>query len=203
MTAAVPVGISQRSLPPTEFGERRFGLDRRWFPFLDRCGLVAVPLPNLAGVAVRTAEALGLRGLVLTGGDDLGRYGGPTPDRDEAERALLGWASAAGLPVLGVCRGAQLLLDAHGAELVAVDGHVAVRHVLSDGRPVNSYHRRAALSVPPPLRVTATCGPVVEAFEHERAAITGVMWHPEREEPPSPEDVRLVRRLFGSTPCAR
>jgi putative glutamine amidotransferase len=199
----VAVGITQRSLPPTEFGERRYGLDSRWFPFLAACGLVAVPLPNLAAVAVHTAEALGLGGLILTGGDDLVRYGGPTPDRDETELALLGWAGAAGRPVLGVCRGAQLLLDAHGSTLEPVEGHVAARHVLSSGRSVNSYHRYAAFSAPSPLRVTATCDGVVEAFDHEHAAITGIMWHPEREEPAAPEDVRLVRELFGSTPCAR
>ncbi len=200
MTDVNVVGITQRSLAPTEFGELRYGLDRRWFSFLAGCGLVAVPLPNLAEVAVDSARVLGLRGIVFSGGDNLAAYGGPACGRDETERALLGWATDTGVPVLGVCRGAQLLLDAFGVGLVPVGGHVATRHVI-DGdaapRTVNSYHRYAAHAVTPPLRITATAGDVVEAFEHRDAPVAGIMWHPEREDTVDPEDVLLFRRMFG------
>jgi len=196
------VGITQRSLAPTEFGERRYGLDRRWFSFLAGCGLVAVPLPNIAEVAVAGARALGLRGIVFSGGDDLAAYGGPACGRDETERALLGWATDAEVPVLGVCRGAQLLLDAFGVRLAPVDGHVATRHMI-DGdtapRMVNSYHRYAAHTVTAPLRITATCGDVVEAFTHRDAHVAGIMWHPEREDTVAAEDVLLFRTMFGGS----
>ncbi|KNB52183.1 gamma-glutamyl-gamma-aminobutyrate hydrolase family protein [Streptomyces caatingaensis] len=195
------VGVTQRSLPPDRSGERRYALDARWFPFLAACGLTPVPLPNDADLAVRTASAAGLRGVLLTGGDDLAEYGGPTPERDAAELRLLRWALDAGLPVLGVCRGMQVILRAHGAALVPVDGHVAVRHtVVTAGggrREVNSYHRMAARSVPAPLEATARCGDVIEAVRHRTARVAGVMWHPEREPVPHPEDVRAVRGLLG------
>lgn len=194
------IGITQRSLPPTELGELRDGLDRRWFSFLAACGLVVVPLPNLAEVAVATARTLGLCGLVFSGGEDLATYGGPASGRDETEWALLDWARATGVPVLGICRGAQLLLDAFGARLEPVDGHVATRHVIRGDAPprtVNSYHRYAARAVTEPLRVTATCGDVVEAFEHRDAHVAGIMWHPEREDTSAAEDVRLFQAMFG------
>jgi N5-(cytidine 5'-diphosphoramidyl)-L-glutamine hydrolase len=194
------VGITQRSLARTEFGEQRYGLDRRWFSFLAGCGLVAVPLPNIAEVAVDSARALGLRGIVFSGGDDLAAYGGQACGRDETERALLGWATDTDVPVLGVCRGAQLLLDAFGVRLVPVEGHVATRHVVNGDtgpRTVNSYHRHAAHAVTAPLRTTATCGDVVEAFEHRDARVAGIMWHPEREDTAAAEDVLLFRTMFG------
>jgi len=79
------------------------------------------PLPDVAGAVDR------LDGLLLTGGGDIDpvRYGAePHPrtvrvsvPRDAAELELLGAAMAAGLPVLGVCRGMQLVNVARGGTL--------------------------------------------------------------------------------------
>jgi gamma-glutamyl-gamma-aminobutyrate hydrolase PuuD len=196
------VGITQRCLPPTEFGERRYALDARWFEFLTACGLTPVPLPNEPDIAVDTAKAVGAQGIILSGGDDLAAYGGPYPQRDETERRLLDWALRCDVPVLGVCRGMQLLVDAFGGTLEPVDGHVATRHdVLTDGRlrTVNSYHRLAPRTVPPALRVTASCGDVVEGVRHRDADVVGVMWHAEREDRFDPEDVAICTELFGGT----
>lgn len=193
------VGISQRSLPPNEFGEHRYALDVRWSELLSSCGLTAVPLPNVPELAVSTMEAVGARGLVLSGGDDLAAYGGPFPLRDETERQLLGWAMRRRLPVLGVCRGMQLLVDVFGGELSPVDGHVATRHDVAGDRgtrTVNSFHRLAVRSVPSPLAATASCGDVVEAVRHTDADVVGVMWHPEREDVFAAEDVTMIRELF-------
>lgn len=195
------VGITQRSLPPTEFGELRYALDARWFDFLSACDLIGVALPNSPDVAVRTALALDLDGLILSGGESLTDYGGRSPLRDTTERALLDWAIDRRRPVLGVCRGMQLILHVFGAELVTVDGHVATRHdVAVNGgvRNVNSYHRYTARAVPPSLVVTASCNGVVEGIRHQHADIAGIMWHLERETNPVAEDVHLVTTLFQS-----
>jgi putative glutamine amidotransferase len=68
----------------------------------------------------------GLDGIVFTGGADVDpdRYGAPAhpatyvrPDRDAAEMLLLGAAIETDLPVLGICRGAQLMAVAAGGRL--------------------------------------------------------------------------------------
>ncbi|MGP4113451.1 gamma-glutamyl-gamma-aminobutyrate hydrolase family protein [Streptomyces sp. 4N509B] len=199
-----PIGVTQRLTSPNEHGETRTALDVRWPTFLERCGLVCVPLPNDPGLAVPTARRLRLGGVLFTGGEDLASYGGPARQRDETERALLRWAIAAELPVLGVCRGMQLIVDHFGGLLRQVPGHVrATRSIVVNGvaRRATCYHAWAAVNgVPAPLTVSGAVGPVVEAVDHPSGRIKGIMWHPEREETPQVPDVELFRtHLGGST----
>ena len=87
-------------------------------------GGVPVLLPPVPGIAVAVRR---LDGLVLTGGGDIdpARYGEPphprtarvSAERDEAELAALDAALAAGIPVLGICRGLQVLNVARGGTL--------------------------------------------------------------------------------------
>ena len=124
----IPVGVTTRTVGPTRHGEHRMALDRRWPVFLAACDIAPVPLPSHPGLAVELADALNLCGLVLSGGDDLASCGGTAFERDLAELELLGWAEADEVPVLGVCRGMQLIVEHEGGRLLEVDGHVGTDH---------------------------------------------------------------------------
>jgi putative glutamine amidotransferase len=112
-------------------------LPRRYCDMVAAAGGVPVLLPPMDGVGAVLGR---LDGLVLSGGGDVdpARYGaardeacGPAnPARDEAELALCREALASGLPLLGICRGLQVInvalggtLHQHLPDLVGHDGH--------------------------------------------------------------------------------
>jgi putative glutamine amidotransferase len=195
------VGVTQRVTVVPAYGERRDCLDQAWTKFLATCGLLPVLLPNHAETALALCETIGVAGLVFTGGNDLAELGGDAPERDATELTLLEWAEREELPVLGVCRGMQVIQRHFRNALARVEGHVAhVQTVLVKGKPreVNSYHNFGARDARPPLDVWAMADDgVIEAVRHSSRPMTGIMWHPERLTPFSPADVELFQRVFG------
>ena len=191
------VAVTQRVAIDPRHGERRDALDQRWTPFLASCGLVPLLLPNDVDAALSLMAATPLRGLLLTGGNTLAAYGGDAPERDHVEQEALAFARARRMPVLGVCRGMQVLLHAFGVPLASVDGHAGLSHTVTGGRTVNSYHEFAAVYEAGPLTITARAEDgVVEAVTHPAERIRGVMWHPERAGAFDYDDISLVRSLF-------
>jgi putative glutamine amidotransferase len=194
------VAITQRVAVIPEYGERRDCLDQAWPRFLRACGLLPLPLPNVAEVALEMFRRPDLAGLVLTGGNDLAAVGGNAPERDQTENALVDQAEARGLPVLAVCRGMQLIQHRHGIALSRVEGHVTRRQTIAirgESAEVNSYHCFGARESRPPLDVWAVAADgVVKAIRHASRPITGIMWHPERSSPFAADDIALFRSVF-------
>ncbi|MFI5975986.1 gamma-glutamyl-gamma-aminobutyrate hydrolase family protein [Streptomyces sp. NPDC051452] len=182
-------------------------------------GLAAMLPPD----APRHAEATVARldALVIAGGPDVdpARYGAersprtgpPAPERDAWELALIEAALAARVPLLGVCRGMQLLNVALGGTLVQhLDGHAETVGVFG-GHPVKpvpgtryagivpeelmvpTYHHQAVERLGDRLVPSAYAADgTVEAVElpAERGWALGVQWHPEMG-----EDLRVMRAL--------
>jgi putative glutamine amidotransferase len=174
------------------------------------------------------ADARGCAGLVLPGGGDLNPrlYGQANracrnidDARDARELALLRRFAALRLPVLGICRGAQLLNVGLGGTLEQdvpnhdqVNGidrlHPAEAEAGSQcaalyGRTftVNSAHHQAAGIPGGGLRFTVrSADGIAEALEHETLPLLGVQWHPERLAGPlarpGASDGAAVFRLF-------
>jgi putative glutamine amidotransferase len=190
-------------------------------------GGIPVLLPPLPGVAQAVSR---LDGLILTGGGDIapGRYGeSPHPrttrvsePRDAAELELLGAALDAQLPVLGICRGMQLLNVARGGTLrqhlpedsghapepgsygshpVRVAPGTRLASILGDGAGVNvpTAHHQAVGTLGDGLVATAWAQDgIVEAVELGGSGspfAVAVQWHPEVS-----TDRRLIEALVAA-----
>ena len=200
----IAIGISQHESNLTSRCEMRDALDMRWSQLLKECGLAGVPLPNDYETALWLANHLNLHGIILTGGDNPLKLGGTSNRRESCELALIEWARKRSRPVLGICRGMQLLLLTFGSEVVHVEGHAGTHHqvIFNNGivRIVNSYHTLAAFQVQPPLNVMAYAGEVVEAIYHTNEPLYGWMWHPERNSAFDSDDINAIRKIFNPLP---
>ena len=166
--------------------------------------------------------------LCLTGGEDVepARYGATAdpktetidPARDALELDLVAKARERDLPVLGICRGFQVLNVAYGGSLIQhleghreangpIAPHVAVAAPGSKlaaacgAAPfsVNARHHQAvaASGLAAGLLPTATIGGVVEAFEDpSQRWLVAVQWHPERAA--DPDMSAAGTRIFGA-----
>ncbi len=213
------IGISGRRLRGAAIGAPHGFADAPLEAYLSeystsvlRAGGLPVHLPMDAAPAELVER---LDGVVIVGGDDVdprryGRTPGPftpliDPQRDEFEAGLIEAAIDGAVPLLGVCRGAQLLNvvrggtlhphlahgegESHGSyayprahrvhEVRTAAGSVA--HALyGETTRVNSFHHQA-VDVPGTGIVVTGWAPdgIVEAIELEGLPVVGVQWHPE------------------------
>lgn len=192
------IALTQRVERVETIGERRDALSQEWAMLAEICGFLPLLLPNRPTVVRQMLGKLAVDGIILTGGNDLASYGGDAPERDEVERLLIQYAIGEEIPLLGVCRGMQMLLDHFGTPLQKVEGHIRVEHPLDNGDTVNSFHGWGALECRPPLKPAAyTMDCVLEAVTHrEYPWIQGIMWHPERYSPPRERDIQFIKEVF-------
>jgi putative glutamine amidotransferase len=173
---------------------------------------------------LRTAD-----GLLLSGGGDVDpavwgeaiapECGKPDPIRDEMEIALAKFALKFDMPVLGICRGVQLMAAATGGSLyqdIPTTCPDSIQHQTKNGQKarhdvmlkesllkkvldcggdtitVNSYHHQAVKAIGDSfIAVGHSNDGIIEALESpNHRYFIGVQWHPERMTD-SPEQVRL------------
>jgi putative glutamine amidotransferase len=167
-----------------------------------------------------------LDGLVIAGGPDVDpalygaerspRCGPPAPARDAWELALIRAALDAGTPLLGICRGMQLLNVTLGGTLVQhIEDHVVAagvfgRHavkpvpgtryadITAEEAEVPTYHHQAVDRLGTGLVPSAHASDgTIEAIELPSPAwALGVQWHPEMG-----EDTRVMRALTEASSC--
>jgi putative glutamine amidotransferase len=190
---------------------------------VEAAGAEAVYLP------IGATSIAGLDGLLLPGGWDVdpARYGEKPDDKvgdidpelDETEIRLFKEARERGLPVLGICRGQQVINVAMGGSLIQhLEGHevraFGRKHLAhaaavdpaselgqaAGGREiqVNSLHHQAVGSVASGLKQTATGDDgTIEGLESDDGLIVAVQCHPEELTGDLPWATKLFERFVA------
>ena len=200
-------------------GAERAGVNAAYVDSISKAGGIPILLTPPIGPDAAAAALDPLDGLVLTGGHDVDPQwydAHPSPAlgpvdsrRDEFELALFHAARKRGLPILGICRGMQLVNVALGGTLyqdlpseqpgeihhdppvarnsrthaVTVSEGSRLQAALDAGKlTTNSFHHQAIKDLAPGLTVTARADDgVIEGVESEATGdwLLAVQWHPE------------------------
>ena len=207
------IGITQRVENVDAYRERRDCLDQKWISLFESLDVILLPIPNKLEDVAWYLEQFKFNGFILSGGNDIANIPGASniaPERDVTETGLLTYATINELPILGVCRGMQMMNSYCGGELVKVNNHVGSRHnivsaegvdLVPDKNEVNSFHGWGIMESGLadqlyPIAYAEHDGSV-EGIANRELPWVGIMWHPEREEPASESDLKLIKDLFG------
>lgn len=204
------IAFTQRLIENESYPETRDALDVRWARFCSNLGVLPMLLPTEYDFLRYFAE-FEISGIIFTGGNDLSSANASplSARRDAFETSLLDYALCHTIPILGICRGMQLIATHFGARIQTISSHSASRHEVSVHKgcryyecyaghtEVNSYHTYRVESLPDCLQPVAICSDnSIEALQHTALPIEAIMWHPEREMPFHPSDILLAQQLF-------
>jgi len=190
------IGITLRIEHIEQYNEKRDAISHDWTKFLENFNSLPVFIPNTLSSTKQFLEEMKLDGLIMSGGDNKG----DDIERDKTEQEIIELAVKHEIPLLGICRGMQVINDFFGGKLtVANDSkHVAKYHNIelvdnnfrkffdTERIEVNSFHNNIIKNemIGNDLQVFALSenDETVEGFYHKNLPIIGVMWHPEREQ---------------------
>lgn len=211
----------------------RSGVSPSYFEAVTKAGGAPIMLP-IIGDEDAIKDALSIcDGLILSGGPDIDpiHYGQPihrlcgeiNEPRDDFEFKLMKAAKAQDIPILGICRGIQMInvyfggtlfqdvslkdkdviqhsqkgSRGKGCQTITVEENSFFHQILDSTAYVNSYHHQSIDQVAPGFKVTAVAvDGIVEAIEHEDKKIYGVQFHPEMMHENDPKMLAIFKKFI-------
>lgn len=209
------IAITQRVVETKEYKDDRDALSQEWPIYLQKefPGCIVVPVPNVLRSVRSWFNNINPDCLILSNGNDFGT----ARSRDQTEVKAIRWALEKKIPVVGICRGFQVINNYFGGDVTqAISNetnvlHVAVSHSVNlthkaffaineqDIFVVNSYHNHGVHTrdLSPDLDAFAMAPDnIVEGLFHPALSVLGIQWHPERPGADETFDSALLQKFI-------
>jgi putative glutamine amidotransferase len=206
------IGISLRIQLIEKYDEKRDTISHDWINFLQKVNCIPILIPNNLTDMEDYISEMKLDGIILSGGDNIGEF----PERDQTEKKILEFAIKNSFPVLGICRGMQVVNKFFEGDVTKNENsdHVGKSHYvniinakfenhLGDKKfQVNSFHnnliKNQNLGHGLEIFALSDLDQTIEGYFHKKYPIIGVMWHPERKQQ-TVHQSRLIDIFYNKT----
>lgn len=210
------IAVTMRVVTAADSGEERDAISRDLLNYINKVlpGYEVMLIPNSPYRIADKLKSLKVNGVILSGGNDWGK----APNRDKTEAGIVKYCLKHKVPLLGICRGMQVINLVTGGHLnkniksSSPENHVACTHAINiwpdspvnikgigRGIKVNSFHDQGitAADISKEFKAFAvTDGGVVEGIFHKTKPVIGIQWHPERKNSCAMLDRRIIEELF-------
>tara|TARA_B000000460_G_C21481306_1_gene377155 strand:+ start:503 stop:1156 length:654 start_codon:yes stop_codon:yes gene_type:complete len=210
------IGITLRVTKENRHKETRDALSHDWVNYFNEI------LPDSSLILISNnllsidhwLSAMDLDALVLSNGNDIGEH----KNRDVTEKAAISFAIKHKLPIIGFCRGMQMINEFFGGELTnnlkntTSVSHVATNHEVGiidqsfqkifniSKLNVNSFHNQGITErqLAKNLKSFAVSpDKLVEGLVHEELPILAIQWHPERDNQSRLFNKKIIKKFLN------
>ena len=166
-------------------------IDHYWLDYFEKKSINYYLIPNKKKLSKKKIEDINF--LIIPGGNDVSNILNTSKIRNSIEINLIKICFKKKIPILGICRGAQLLNKSFGGKGTKIIKHMRTRHnIFFTNREiikkkflnVNSFHNDGIKKndLSKSFKVLASDKyKNIEMFVSKNKKIIGTMWHPERE----------------------
>ena len=170
-----------------------WSLENNWYKYLNKKKINLIPL-NEHDVNNQKLLSLKPQGIIISGGNNLYDFEKTKENliRDRFELKMIKFAIRNKVPILGICKGFQLIAKFFKSRIVKITRHINVTHKLKISKKicgvkiktlkVNSYHNYAIKNLPKIFDlIVRHTDQTIEIAKSQKFKILCLMFHPERK----------------------